>query len=67
MLEKLILSDKDYDYLTKGIAIGIILGVIVGTIIENIVLGFSAGGVFGIIIAFIYSSYKKINKHIDKL
>ena len=55
MLEKLILSDKDYDYLTKGIAIGVILGVIVGTIIENIVLGFSAGGVFGIIIAFIYS------------
>ena len=59
MLEKLILSDKDYEYLTKGIAIGVGIGIIVGIIAENITLCFAAGGVIGIISAFIYSYYKK--------
>ena len=59
MLEKLILSDKDYEYLTKGIAIGVGIGIIIGIIAENVTLCFAGGGVIGIISAFIYSYYKK--------
>lgn len=58
-LEKMILSDKDYEYLTKGIAIGVGTGVLVGAIIGNITLTFAAGGVIGILSAFIYSIYKR--------
>lgn len=60
MLEKIILSDKDYEYLTKGIAMGVGLGIVIGIIIGNITLSFAAGGVIGIIGAFIYSCYKKM-------
>lgn len=63
ILEKMILSDKDYEYLTKGIAIGIGIGTLVGIVIENVTLAFAAGGVIGILTAFIYSIYrrKKVN------
>ena len=30
MIEKIILSDQDYEYLTKGIAIGVGIGTLVG-------------------------------------
>ena len=60
MVDKIILSDKDYEYLTRGIASGVGIGTVVGLILENIVLGFAAGGVVGIILSFIYSYYKKI-------
>ena len=59
MLEKFMLSDKDYEYLTKGIACGVGLGTILGIIIDDIILGFSFGGVVGILIGCIYSYYKK--------
>lgn len=62
MLDKLILSDKDYEYLTKGIAWGVGIGVLVGIVIENITLAFAAGGVTGIVGAVIYSYYKKAKK-----
>ena len=58
-LEKMILSDKDYEYLTKGIAIGVGTGVLIGTIVGNETLTFAAGGVIGILSAFIYSIYKR--------
>ena len=58
-LEKMILSDKDYEYLTKGIAIWVGTGVLVGAIIGNITITFAAGGVIGILSAFIYSIYKR--------
>lgn len=58
-LEKMILSDKDYEYLTKGIAIGVGTGVLIGTIVGNVTLTFAAGGVIGILSAFIYSIYKR--------
>lgn len=61
MLEKIILSDKDYEYLTKGIAAGVGVGVLVGSIIGNVTLTFAAGGVLGILISLAYSIYKKIN------
>ena len=45
MVEKIMLSDKEYEYLTKGIAIGVGIGIVSGMVLEDIVLGFSAGGV----------------------
>lgn len=62
MLDKLVLSDKDYEYLTKGIAYGVGLGTLAGVIIGNITLAFAAGGVIGIISAGVYSYYKKLKK-----
>ena len=63
MVEKIMLSDKEYEYLTKGIAIGIGIGIVSGMVLEDIVLGFSAGGVIGIIESFVYSYYKRLKKH----
>lgn len=62
MLDKLVLSDKDYEYLTKGIAGGVGLGILLGVVVGNITLTFAAGGVSGIIIAVVYSYYKKLKK-----
>lgn len=62
MLDKLVLSDKDYEYLTKGIAGGVGIGTLVGVVFGNITLAFAAGGVIGIIVAVIYSYYKKSKK-----
>ena len=63
MIEKIILSDQDYEYLTKGIAIGVGIGTLVGLLLENVILGFASGGVIGIILSFIYSYYKKTRKN----
>ena len=62
MLDKIVLSDKEYEYLTKGIAGGAGIGILVGLFIENVPLAFALGGVMGIIAAFIYSYYKKLKK-----
>lgn len=58
-LEKMILSEKDYEYLTKGIAAGVGLGIIIGVIDENIILFFALGGVIGIIGASLLAVLKK--------
>ena len=63
MVEKIMLSDKEYEYLTKGIAIGVGIGIVSGMVLEDIVLGFSAGGVIGIIVSFVYSYYRKAKSH----
>lgn len=36
VLKKLILSEKDYEYLTKGLASGVGLGIIIGALVEDI-------------------------------
>lgn len=59
MLEKLILSDEDYDYLAKGIVIGAGIGILLGLFIDNIILTFSGGSVVGIILSLGYSFYRK--------
>ena len=59
MLEKLILSEQDYDYLAKGIALGAGIGILVGIFVDDIILAFSACTVFGIIASLSYSFYKK--------
>ena len=61
MVEKIMLSDKDYEYLTKGLAGGVGIGIIIGAIAE--ILGFAAGGVIGIILSFVYSYYRKAKSH----
>lgn len=59
MFKRLMLSEKDYEYLTKGIALGVGIGVIAGMIFNDITLFFALGGVTGIVIAIIYSLIKK--------
>ena len=63
MIEKIILSDKEYEYLTKVIALGVGIGTLIGLLLENVILGFASGGVIGIILSFIYSYYKKTRKN----
>ena len=64
MWKKLILSEKDYEYLTKGLAAGVGIGIIIGSMAENILLFFALGGVLGIIGATIFSTIKKFKlKH----
>lgn len=64
MFKKLMLSEKDYEYLTKGIALGVGIGVIVGIIFNDINFFFALGGVIGIVIASIYSLIKKVRESI---
>lgn len=59
MWKKLILSEKDYEYLTKGLALGVGLGTILGALLENVLLFFAFGGVLGIIGSSIFSLYRK--------
>ena len=59
MLEKMCLTDKEYEYLAKGIAIGTGSGIFIGAIVGNVSMVFAIGGVIGIIGALIYSWYKK--------
>ena len=59
VLKKLILSEKDYEYLTKGLSSGVVLGIIVGALVEDILFFFALGGILGIIGAGIFSFYRK--------
>lgn len=59
VLKKLILSEKDYEYLTKGLSSGVVLGIIVGALVEGILFFFALGGILGIIGAGIFSFYRK--------
>ncbi|AYE34177.1 hypothetical protein [Clostridium septicum] len=64
MLEKLSLSDEEYDYLAKCIAIGVGIGTFVGSLIGNVILGFAAGGVIGIVVSGIrFLSHKLKGMH----
>lgn len=53
MWGKLILKEKDYEILTKGIASGIGIGILIGAIEGEVILLFSLGGIIGIIISSI--------------
>ncbi|MBX9136242.1 MULTISPECIES: hypothetical protein [unclassified Clostridium] len=59
MWKKLILSEKDYEYLTKGLASGVGIGIITGSLVGDVLFFFALGGVLGIIGAGIFSFYKK--------
>ena len=62
MLEKLILSDEDYDHLAKGIALGAGIGILLGIFINDVILAFSACTIVGIVFSLGHSLYKKF-KH----
>lgn len=62
LLDKILLSEKDYEYLIKGIAIGVGIGIITGVILEDIVLYFALGGVIGILASAIISLARRIVK-----
>ena len=59
MFKKIYLSDKQCEYLAKGIVLGVGLGTLLGTIIGYVQLFFALGGVSGILISLIYSIIKK--------
>ena len=58
-MNKLIVTDNQYEIITKGIAFGTGIGTLLGLILNNIVFNFSLGGVLGVLIAYVYSIYKK--------
>ena len=61
-MEKFMLSEEGYEYLTKGIAIGVGIGIFAGAFLGNIIFTFAVGGVIGMISGLIYSTYKKFKK-----
>ena len=65
LFERILLSERDYEYLTKGIAAGVGLGIIIGVIAEDIILFFALGGVTGIIGASILSVINKCKNDIE--
>lgn len=62
MWDKLMLNDKDYEILTKGIAGGVFAGTIIGIITGEITLFFALGGVIGIVASTIISISNKFIK-----
>lgn len=64
-MKKIILSDKEYEYLTKGIVGGICLGIIIGLIIGDVIFFFSLGGIIGIVSAIIFSVVKRFKMDIE--
>ncbi|MGL4773428.1 MAG: hypothetical protein ACRC2K_07690 [Clostridium sp.] len=62
MLDKISLSDRECEFLAKGIAIGAGCGVVVGAVVGAVPLVFSIGGVAGIIGSLIYCAYDKHKK-----
>lgn len=65
-IERLILSEEDYEYLARGIAIGAGLGVFIGLFVDNIIFSFSAFTTLGIIGSVFYSFYKKNKSKLKK-
>ena len=45
MLDKIFLSDKEYEIISKGIVFGVLLGTLIGMLYGEIILFFSLGGV----------------------
>ena len=62
MIDKLCLSDKECEYLAKGIAIGSGIGICIGAVLNNVALGFAVGGVLGVVGSFLYSLSLKYKK-----
>lgn len=63
MLDKMILSDKECEHLTKSIAGGVGLGLALGAIINNPQLFFALGGVVGIIFSLIHMLVSRSREH----
>lgn len=66
MLEKIKVTEEDYECLAKGIASGVGIGVLVGIFTGNITFTFALGGVIGILVSLGCSSFKKNKSHSKK-
>lgn len=66
MLEKMILSEKECENLTKSIAGGVGIGLALGAILNNPQFGFALGGVTGIIASLIYTLVKSSKRDTSK-
>ncbi|EGT3616041.1 hypothetical protein FHH43_07320 [Clostridium perfringens] len=66
MLEKIMLSDKECEYITKSIACGVGIGLALGAIMNNPQFGFALGGVIGIVASMIYTLVKRNKSKTDK-
>lgn len=67
MLEKIEITEEDYECLAKGIAIGVGIGVLIGTFIGNVIFTFALGGVIGILVSLgcsFFRNYKRDSKKI---
>lgn len=64
--DKLNSTDDEITRISCGIAFGSGIGVVLGAIISNVPLGFSLGGVSGILISLVYNLVIK-NKKDKKL
>ncbi len=69
MLEKMMLSEKECEHLTKSIAGGVGIGLSLGAVFNNPQFYFALGGVVGIVFSLIYilihrSKQNKINNEI---
>ena len=65
MVDKLSLTNKENEYLAKGIAIGVGLGTVIGLIFNYVELGFATGGVLGVLASLIYSFYRRHKKNVQ--
>ena len=61
LLEKLFLSEEDYDHLAKSIILGTGIGILIGIFIDNIILSFSACTAIAISFSLLRLLYKKLN------
>lgn len=67
MLEKIEITEEDYEYLAKGIASGVGMGVLIGTFIGNVIFTFALGGVIGILVSLGYSFFRNHKRGSKKI
>lgn len=59
LFKNILLSEKDYEYLTKGIASGVGIGTFIGLLFGEVIFLFSLGGVIGVILPSIVILIRK--------
>lgn len=59
MLEKIKITEDDYECLAKAIAIGAGIGILIGIFTRNIIFTFALGAVTGILVSSTCSFFKK--------
>ncbi len=59
LFKNILLSEKDYEYLTKGIASGVGIGTFIGLLFGEVIFLFSLGGVIGVILPSIVIIIRK--------
>ena len=62
-MEKFMLSEEGYEYLTKGIAIGVGIGIFAGAFFRKYNFYICCRRVIGMISGLIYSTYKKFKRN----